>query len=186
MSFEKPEIVAVIWMRLAQCAARRTDWPTVEVIIQQRRAQSGSDKSDYQLDYLQGRVFMSRAKFNEAREMFSSVLKNENAKGTRTAAMSQWMIGESWFHQEDFKQALRSYLLVDSLYDYSQWRSLALLQAAKCHLHLGEPETARKTCERMLESFPNSSHTSEARQLLADIQAVTSTKPRTLPATYSK
>ena len=186
--FDKPEIAEVIWLRLAQCAAKRTDWATVEKIIAQTRTRLVADDSgpNFQLDYLQGRVFMSRAKFNEARVMFSGVLRHPDASGTQTAAMSQWMIGESWFHQEDYKQSLRAYLLVDSLYDFPKWRSLALLQAAKCHLHLGDASTARKTCERMLNTFPDSSHAEDARQLLVDIDAAGGNKSKTRSATFSK
>ena len=118
--------------------------------------------------------------------MFGYVIKNETARGTRTAAMSQWMIGESWFHQEDFKQALRAYLLVDSLYDYDQWRSLALLQAAKCHARLGNPAQAITTCRRMLKTFPESSHAEQARSLIQELDKLTTQHSKHIPANWSR
>jgi TolA-binding protein len=185
--FEDPGINTVIGLRLAQCAARRTDWRQVEKLVAALRQETTDTTTAFQLDYLQGRVCMSRAEFNEARQMFARVLASEEASGTQTAAMSQWMTGESWFHQEEYQDALRAYLLVDSLYDFPQWRSLALLQAAKCHLQLGDTETAMKTCRRMLDTFPDSSHASDARELLAEIsESAQPPKPRTLPAKFSR
>ncbi len=210
IEFDQPDMPSIIHLRLAQCAARRADWNAVESMVQAARqpdspdaaidpdsginselaaSTDSADSASYQLDYLQGRVYMSRAKFQEAREMFDKVLNHPQAAGTRTAAMSQWMIGESWFHQEQFQDALHAYLLVDSLYDFPDWRSLALLQAAKCHFQLGDPETASKTCQRMLQTFPDSSHAADARVLLAELDAAQvpeKQKPKTLPANYSK
>ena len=100
--------------------------------------------------------------------------------------MSQWMIGESWFHQEKYDDALRAYLLVDSLYEHPQWQSLALLQAAKCHLQLGDQDTAKNTCNRLLETFPDSPQADTVRELLATMNPTQpSAKTKTLPAKFS-
>ena len=184
--FNNPQIERAILVRLAQCEARKEDWNNAETWILKARKRETQEPDDHQLDYLQARVFMSRAKFNEAREMLSKVTKNEAARGTRTAAMSQWMIGETWFHQEKFSDALSAYLLVDSLYEFPDWQSLALLQAVKCHLKLGDTQTAQKTCDRLIKTFPNSPHLENAKSLLTDLEPnPVKKKTKTIPAKYS-
>ena len=37
---------------------------------------------------------------------------------TETAAMAQWMIGETYFHQKNYEAALREYLRLEILYAY--------------------------------------------------------------------
>ncbi len=186
LDFSNPEIQSVIQLRLAQCAAQREDWSAVESIVTNARESNEQQTHVYQFDYLQARAFMSRAKFNEAREMFTRVIKSEIANGTRIAAMSQWMIGESWFHQEKYNDALRAYLLVDSLYEHPQWQSLALLQAAKCHLQLGDQETAKNTCDRLIANFPDSPQAEAVRGLLAETNpTVIPQKTKTIPAKFS-
>ncbi|MGI9518581.1 MAG: tetratricopeptide repeat protein [Pirellulaceae bacterium] len=184
VDFDDPQITSAIWLRLAQCAARKEDWSRVDLIVQKRRENPDNTTPAYQMDYLQGRVRMSEAKFDEARYLFSQVVTDGKATGTQTAAMSQWMMGESFFHQENFTDALRAYLLVDSLYDFPDWRSLALLQAAKCQLHMGESGNAITTCQRMLATFPDSTHADHATQLLGELQAAVSSQPKNLPATF--
>ncbi len=186
LDFSNSEIQSVIRLRLAQCAAQQEDWAGVETIVTKARELTEKPTDQFQFDYLQARVFMSRAKFQEAREMFTRVIKNDSASGTRIAAMSQWMIGESWFHQEKYDDALRAYLLVDSLYEHPQWQSLALLQAAKCHLQLGDKDTAKNTCNRLLETFPDSPQADTVRELLATMNPTPpSAKTKTLPAKFS-
>ena len=50
--------------------------------------------------------------------------------------MAQWMIGESFFHQEKYAEALAEYLRVDDRYPFPRWQAAALLQAGKCHERL--------------------------------------------------
>ena len=188
IEFDKPEITSVIWLRLAQCAGQRADWDRVEEIAKARQKVANSHTPAYQYEYLLGRVEMSRANFIGAREKFTTAIKHPEAKGTQTAAMSQWMIGETWFHQELYKDALRAYLLVDSLYEYDEWRGLALLQATKCQYQLGQLDRAIRTCNRLLSSFPDSTHSQQARQLLDELVAAQDPPNKTqhLPATFSK
>lgn len=184
--FNNPQIERTILVRLAQCEARDEAWSKAETWILKARARDVMETEDHQLDYLQARVFMSRAKFNEARELLKKVTQNENAKSTRTAAMSQWMIGETWFHQEKFSDALKAYLLVDSLYEFPDWQSLALLQAVKCHLKLGDLETAQKTCSRLISNYPDSPHLANAKTLLGEITTNPTEKTiKTIPAKHS-
>ena len=49
------------------------------------------------------------------------------------AALAQWMIGESYFHQQQYASAVQCYQRVASTYDYPTWRAAALLQAGKCY-----------------------------------------------------
>ncbi|MDD0425268.1 hypothetical protein PS059_24805, partial [Shigella sonnei] len=58
-----------------------------------------------------------------AREAYRDALAAPNAAKTETAAMAQWMIGETWFHQGDYAQAIREYLRGQTLYGYPRWQA---------------------------------------------------------------
>ena len=46
--------------------------------------------------------------------------------GTETAAMVQWMIGETYFHQKDYEPAICAYLRVESLVAFPRRQAASL------------------------------------------------------------
>ena len=110
----------------------------------------------YEVDYLIGRCLASQADFDGARTAYKKVLESDSGGKTETAAMAQWMIGESYFHQENYPAALREYLRVDILFAYPQWQASALLQAGKCHELAFEWKDAIELYSRILKNFPES------------------------------
>jgi TolA-binding protein len=106
------------------------------------------------------------------------VIRSEQGGKTETAAMAQWMIGESYFHQENYEAALREYLRVEILFDYPRWAAASLVQAAKCHEHLGEWKDAAELYTRLLNTYPDCELAEEARERLEAAQARTASKRR--------
>ena len=80
----------------------------------------------------------ARGELTDARAAYEKVIRSETGGKTETAAMAQWMIGESYFHQKNYESALREYLRLEILYAYPTWQAAALLQAGKCSEHLGQ------------------------------------------------
>ena len=77
-----------------------------------------------------------------------------------------WM-GESYFAQKDYKNALASYQLVADKYSYSPKTPDALLGAAKCRQQLKAVKTAKKTLKQLIVKYPHSDAADQARALLA-------------------
>jgi TolA-binding protein len=84
------------------------------------------------------------------------------------------MIGETFFHQKRFQEALREFLKVEILYAFPQWQADALLEAGKCHESLQEWSRAAETYNRILEKYPKTPHVQEAaKRRAAALQRVT-------------
>ncbi|MGL5097094.1 MAG: tetratricopeptide repeat protein, partial [Planctomycetia bacterium] len=113
---------------------------------------------------VEGRVHLQQARFREARTAFAAAFGDEK---TETAARAQFYIGESFFHQEQFDEALKAYLKVDILYPYPKWQALALLEAGKCYERSNEDEAARKNYRRLLDRFADQPAAAQARDRLA-------------------
>jgi TolA-binding protein len=117
-----------------------------------------------------GRCLADRADFDAARQAYQRVLKSPVGAKTETAAMAQWMIGESYFHQKNYETALREYLRVEILYAYPSWQALALLQAGKCHELLGEWREAAGLYERLLTRYADTPAARDAAARLKTAQ----------------
>jgi len=120
----------------------------------------------YEAEYLIGRCLQSQGSFDEARAAYRKVTRSETGGKTETAAMAQWMIGETYFHQKNYETALREYLRVEILYDYPDWQAGALLQAGKCHEALGEWKQASELFAKLIKSFPESEFVADATERL--------------------
>ena len=154
-----------VFLRLAQCAAAQEEWKQVVEYAERSVQEFPKQDTLYKLNYLLARAAMARADFQQARKQLQLVLTDPIATGTKTAAMSQWLVGESYFHQENLEQALVAYQLVDATYDYPEWRSLALVQMVQCHRGLGQESQAAKLADRIFREFPDSDAAERATAL---------------------
>ena len=84
--------------------------------------------------------------------------------------MAQWMIGESYFPQKLYADAIREYLRVEILYPYPAWQAAALLQAGKAHENQGQWQDALTMYARILRNYSQTSFVAEARTRLAEVQ----------------
>ena len=112
----------------------------------------------------------SQADFAAAREHYARVIRSEHAGKSETAAMAQWMVGESYFHQENYRAALAEYLRVEILYAYPRWQAAALLQAGKCQERLGQWKEAAQTYARLVKVYPKSDVVADAASRLEFVQ----------------
>jgi TolA-binding protein len=167
--------LAMIPLRRAQVFAQEKKWSDAKKTAQQLTRDFPEFSRLYEVDYLLGRCLASEAQFAEAREEYRKVIRSTAGKNTETAAMAQWMIGETFLHQQQYETAIAEYLKVDIRYGFPRWQSGSLLQAGKCYEMLGRWSEATKLYERALEKYPKTEFAAEvdrrlrvARQRLAD------------------
>ncbi|MBN1394589.1 MAG: tetratricopeptide repeat protein [Pirellulales bacterium] len=146
--------MAMVPLRRGQILARQNRWNDAYLIAAQIETDFPDFSQQYEVDYLLGRCLASRADFQAARRAYNKVIDSPAGAKTETAAMAQWMIGETYFHQKDFEAAIREYLRLEAIYAYPTWQAGALLQAGKCHERLGRPEQAKMLYRRILELYP--------------------------------
>ena len=159
-------------LRTAQCLAGLERWDLLPDQVRTALDRYPTFQNRYELKFLLGRCLETQGRLSDSREVFEGVLADPHAAGSEVAAMAQWRIGETWFHQENYAAAIAAYYRVDSLHDLPKWRSAALLQAAKCQEHLRNPTNAEKLYRQLLTRYPDSDFAAEARERLAQLQPV--------------
>jgi TolA-binding protein len=171
--------LAMVPLRRAQALAQLNQWSEALVIASRIETEYPNFEQQYEADYLIGRCLATRADFQGARDAYLKVIRSPDGAKTETAAMAQWMIAETYFHQKNYATALREYLKVEILYDFPTWRAAALLQAGKCRELLGEPKEADKLYTRLMKEYSGTRFAEDAgrRMGLAPISRGVSDKP---------
>jgi len=165
---------AIIPLRHAQALAQQGQWADAHAMAAKIEKDFPNFAQQYEVDYLLGRCLANQADFEAARKAYRKAINSAAGAKTETAAMAQWMIGETFFHQKNYQIALQEYLRLKILYAYPTWQAAALLQAGKCRERLGEAQEGAKLYREVVKSYPNTSFAKDAANELARLEAAAS------------
>lgn len=158
--------LAMVSLRRAQIFVHQNQWSQALSLAAKIPQQFPEFEQQHEVDYLLGRCFARRAEFEQARQAYLRVTRSPHGAKTETAAMAQWMIGETYFHQKDYRSAVKAYHRVEILYAYPQWQAASLLQAAKCRERLGQTREAANLFRRVMDKYPDTPFVEEAGRRL--------------------
>lgn len=161
---------ALIRLRLAQAMCHQQRWKDALAIASQIEREYPGFDEQYEVDYVIGRCLADQVDFDGARTAYRKVIQSANGAKTETAAKAQLMIAETFYHQKNYESALREYLRVEILYAFPAEQAAAVLQAGRCHEHLGEWKQAADAYARLLKTYPNTTFAKEAGQRLRAAQ----------------
>jgi TolA-binding protein len=173
--------LAMVPLRRAQVLAQQAAWTDALEVAKGIGEQYPNFRQQYEVDYLLGRAFASRAEFDKAREAYERVIRSPVGGRSETAAMAQWMIGETHFLQKKYTEAIKAYHRVEGLYAYPQWQSAGLLQAGKCHEMLGQWKDAISLYSQIIKDYQETDYFDEASRRLRVAQQrsdITATRTR--------
>jgi TolA-binding protein len=149
-------------LRHAQALAQLRRWDEALETARSIAAEFPDFDERHEVDYVIGRCLAAQADFSGAREAYERVVASSRGGQSETAAMARWMIGETYFHQENYTAALAEYEKAAQGYPFPHWQSAALLQVGKCHELLAQWGEAVRAYERLLKEFPQSELAAEA------------------------
>jgi TolA-binding protein len=135
-------------------------WKEVREAAEALKADAPADPLTAEADYARGRALQQLARWDDARAAYQAVI--DARKGGDLAARAQLMIGETYFHQKDYHEAIRQFLKVDILYGAPPWQAAALLETGKAYEQLAQWADAAETYERLRAKFPDDPRAKEA------------------------
>ena len=158
-------MIQTVRLKRIQCWVALKRWKdALDGVAAEKGRLSAGDPSIAELDYVKGQALLGLGRIAEARAAFQAVI--DVRKEGELAAQSMLMRGETYFHQDQFHEALRDFLRVDILHDWPHWQAAALLEAGKVYERLDQWADAAETYQRLLNKFPTESSAAEARQRL--------------------
>ncbi|MEX0586605.1 MAG: tetratricopeptide repeat protein, partial [Pirellulales bacterium] len=162
--------LAMVPLRRAQLLAQKRKWDEAYELAAGIAEAYGDFSQQHEVDYLLGRALAARGEFDDARAAYGKVIRSTHGSKTETAAMAQWMIGETYFHQKRYEEAIREYLRVEILYGYPRWQAASLLQAGKAQEALGDWKEATTLYAQVLEKYRDTPYAEPAAQRLRVVQ----------------
>jgi TolA-binding protein len=82
---------------------------------------------------------------------------------------AQWLIGETYFLQERFAEAIDAYRRVEGIDPDGAWVAAALVQAGKSFEQLGRTQEASVCYWTLIRRFADSPHSQAARTRMASL-----------------
>ncbi|TWT34160.1 tol-pal system protein YbgF [Blastopirellula retiformator] len=161
---------STIALRRAQLAAHLGQWDESLRLAELASVSFPDFQQRFELDYLRGRCLARQARFGEARDAYQLVIDSRVGGATETAAMAQWMIGETYFHQKNYQAAIQAYSRVAALYNFPRWKAGSLLQIGKCYEISRQWEKAQKYYDEVAAGYPETFFAGEAQQRLSVIK----------------
>jgi TolA-binding protein len=150
-------------------------WDDAVAAAEAFRTAAPKDPQLAEVDYARGRALQGLARFDDARSAFQAVI--DARKGGDLVALAQWSLGETYFHQRNYRQAIREFLKVDILYDAPVWQAAGLFEAGKAYEQLDQWADAAEMYERLRTKFPKDAKAAEAGPLLQAVRKRLASQP---------
>jgi len=156
---------------LIRCAETETaygkDATTAGKRIAAAREAAGADNRSLTLvSMLESELAIRRSDFDEARSLLEQVIRStETAGGLRGRA--QWLIGETWYMQHRYREAIDAYRKVEQLDPRGPWVAASFLQAGKSFEQMGRTNEATLCYGILLSRFADTKYAEPAQRRLA-------------------
>jgi TolA-binding protein len=156
-------------MRRIQCLVALKKWDAVQAEAESFRAKLPAFPQMAEIHYAIGRALQSQAapRFADALAAYQAAI--DASPGTEIAAKAQFMRGEVYFFDKDYRSAEREFLAVAFTYDAPSLQASALLESGKVAEADSRPADATSSYRKLLEhleKFPDDSLAAEARKRL--------------------
>lgn len=129
-------------------------------------AQPGNSAQVALTDLLAANLEIRQLRFDRGRGLLEQVVRSPES-GTDLRGRAQWMIGETFFMQQKFPEAIAAYRQVEAISESEEWTAVALVQAGKSFEQLGRTREATVCYSTLVSRFGESRHATDARQRLA-------------------
>ncbi|WP_197231509.1 tetratricopeptide repeat protein [Novipirellula artificiosorum] len=125
---------------------------------------------------LAAELSIRRTRFDEARGELESVVRTGQLD-TSLRGRAQWMIGETFYLQQRYTEAIDAYRLVAGIDPDGEWVAAALAEAGKCFEQLGRTRDAAVCYSTLVSRHSDSQYAALASRRLAALAPAEPTKP---------
>ncbi|QDT11044.1 tetratricopeptide repeat protein [Planctomycetes bacterium K23_9] len=171
-------------LRCAETATSHAEIPVATNRISDARAAAGGAPNKTSLvDMLAAELSVRELRFDQARSILEQIVRSDGAVQS-VRGRAQWTIGETYYLQEKFADAIEAYRKVEGIDAEGQWIAVSLVQAGKSFEQLGRTREAAVCYSTLVSRFAESPHSVSARRRLAAIDPQSNhSQPNSSPST---
>jgi tetratricopeptide (TPR) repeat protein len=138
---EPPAWVSQVLLWKSEIAILRGEWDLAELTVCDIRAHFPECNERGYVDYLYARCLVFNARFDEARQVFESIVRMQPTPPAELLAKAWWATAESFVMQRRYTEAIAAFEHVLNLDVDPQWKSIVERQLADCRSAIGTPLT---------------------------------------------
>ena len=156
-------------LRCAEAATTHANVPSATNRVSDARSAAGHATNRISLvQMLSAELAVRELKFDDARSTLEQVVRSDGAIET-LRGRAQWTIGETFYMQEKFADAIEAYRKVEGIDPGGDWIAISLVQAGKSFEQMGRTREAAVCYSSLVGRFPDSPHAVSATRRLAAI-----------------
>ena len=170
-------------MALRQCELllKTKDYKRLAVAAEDGKVRFAEFDRVHEFDYLLARAAMLQVDFDRARKHLNAITESVVTRNTPASARAQWMIGETYFLEQNLKDAIAAYKPVTERTESQPWQTLAMMQTAKCYELQSRFSEAREAYQQVVTITKDDKIRQEANSRIEVVERMANTaKPRSL------
>jgi TolA-binding protein len=169
----RPQWAVTVALRQCELLLKTKDYGKLTKAVAEAKKHFGSFERLHEFDYLLARAAMQQIDFVQARTHLKAITE-ATGKDLSAAARAQWMLGETYFMEQNFSEAISAYKPVTELDQPQSWQTLALLQTAKCFELLNQASDALEAYRRVVKVTKDEKFRQEANTRIEVIERTAS------------
>jgi TolA-binding protein len=167
--FPQHEQAPVALLKLGEAQAEMNEFAASQQSFARFLEQHPRSEFAYRAQFGVAWALENQKQYEPARAAYRKVIDAHNGE---TAARSQFQIGETFFAEGKFEEAVAELLQVEDVYAYPAWSARALLEAGRAFEQLEQHDRAREQYTALVEKYKDSPEAKLARERLAAMKDV--------------
>jgi TolA-binding protein len=157
------EAAPVAMLKLGEVRAGLSDHEGAAAAYRQYLEKNTKDKFAYLAKFGIGWALENQKKYDEARTWYEKVTAGHNGP---TAARAQFQIGETYFAEQKYAEAVKALLAVEDVYGKTEWAPRAIYEAGRSLEQLKQPDKAKEQYRAVVEKYKDAPEAALAQKAL--------------------
>ncbi len=149
--FVEPVWATTVGLRACELMLKMKQYAALQARVEESKNRFADFDRLHEFDYLLARAAMLQVDFDGARTHLRAIIQATGVNQPAPRARAQWMLGETYFMEQKFDEAIGEYKVVADRGVPQPWQTLSLMQMAKCYELQNRSDEALAAYRRVIQ-----------------------------------